>query len=120
MGKGAPGLRLPEASSSIAAEVEVDTVDHFLWRDQMHTVGQAIDDIHASMFWPVLFIAITQGNTARAPATAVGATRKRANGVDELVVRVGFPMRRFASACNDNARTIPPGHPWFALHCCRQ
>src|SRR3989442_15945970 len=101
MGKSSLDLSFPEDGSAIATEVVTDAVDHFLRRDQMHAARQALHDVQAQVFWLVLFIAITERNTARAPATAVSATRKRADGVDELVVGVGFPMRRIPSPGNE-------------------
>src|SRR5437870_9716596 len=110
-----PDLSFPKEGSAIATEVQTDAVDHFLWRDQMHAAGQALHDVQAQVFCLVFFIAITERNNARAPAAAVSATRKRADRVDELVMRVGFPMWRFPSAGNDNART-PAAQSWFRLH----
>src|SRR3989442_12396171 len=115
MGEDAPGLSLPEGCNPIATDAQVDAPNPLLWRDQTHAVGQPFHDVHAGVCWLVFFIAVSQRNDSRSPTAAAGTTGKHADRMNELVVRVCFPMWRFASAGNDNARTIL-AHSWFRLH----
>jgi hypothetical protein len=57
------------------------------------------------MVWLIIFIPIAQRQGTAFPTTAVGAAREHPDGVDELMARVGFPMRRFTTARYHDART---------------
>src|SRR3989442_12987272 len=104
MGEDAPGLSLPEGCNPIATDAQVDAPNPLLWRDQTHAVGQPFHDVHAEVCWLVFFIAVSQRNDSRAPTAAAGTTGKHADRMNELVVRVCFPMWRFASARDDHTR----------------
>src|SRR3989442_2081823 len=106
MGEDAPGLSLPEGCNPIATDAQVDAPNPLLWRDQTHAVGQPFHDVHAEVCWLVFFIAVSQRNDSRAPTAAAGTTGKHADRMNELVVRVCFPMWRVTTAPNHNARTI--------------
>src|SRR5688572_13303010 len=58
------------------------------------------------MFRAILLITVSQWACARFPAAAIVATRKCPNGMDELMVWVCFPLRRFPSARDHYARPI--------------
>ena len=59
------------------------------------------------------------GHDARLPAPAIVAARERAGPVNELMVRIGLPVWRLASAGDDHARSVRR-HPAGDLHGRRQ
>jgi hypothetical protein len=83
--------------------------------DHRHAPGQAGHHVQAKLFRPILFIAVTQWNRPGTPASARGTTGEAAYGVDELVVRVGFPLGRLASTGHDHARARL-GPVWSRRH----
>src|SRR2546427_81435 len=55
------------------------------------------------MLWPVLLITVTERYDARTPAAAVLAASQRTRAMQELVVRVGLPVRRLSSTRDHDA-----------------
>lgn len=86
--------------------VQVDAADDVSGGDHVETVWKLADDIAAEMLRCVLLVAVAEGLHARLPAPAVIAAGERAVGVKELVVGVGFPVRRFAPAGNHDTGAI--------------
>jgi hypothetical protein len=58
------------------------------------------------MVTPVSLVAISQTDGSISPAASVGTTGQGAIGVDELVVGIGFPVRRFTAASNNDAGSV--------------
>ena len=78
--------------------------------DQLHAAGEAQvgaggDGVEAQVV-VVFGVAIADRLAARFPAAAVGTKRKRADRAEELVMRIRFPMSRFAAAGDDDARAM--------------
>ena len=92
-----------------ATRVELDAADHIFRCDHVHALGDA--KIFAHVDRPltdvvrVLWVAVTDQLTPRAPTTPGRAARECANGADELMRRVGFPVRRFTTAGHHHARS---------------
>ena len=63
-----------------------------------------VDDVQAEAL--VALVAVAEGDGAGFPAASIVAAFQRAEGVEELVVRVGFPVGRFASAGDDDAGAV--------------
>src|SRR5437867_8250230 len=112
-------LPLREEGAGATVEVKFYASNDLFRRDHVHTPGQAADDIQAKAFRSIFVITITERNDSRPPAPALSATGKRADRVDELVMRISFPVGRFSSARDHNAGAIL-GCAWFSLDGCRQ
>lgn len=59
-----------------------------------------------------MHLPVSQGHGTGAPASSQGTTRQLANGMKELVIWVGLPVRRFAAACDDDTSPgeVPAGN----------
>ena len=79
--------------------------------------ARGFHDINAKAFVPV--VAVSERNGAGFPATTVVATWKSADGVEKLMVRVGFPMARLAPTSDDNAGAVLRAI-WSDGDCCGQ
>ena len=90
-----------------AREIKFDATDDLFRSDHIHATRERANHVAAEGVGLVLFIPVTERNGPRAPATTAGATRQSANGVDELMRGIGFPLRRFAPAGDDHARSRP-------------
>ncbi len=67
---------------------------------------QVVDRINAEVFWLVFFVAITEWNTPRPPATALSTAGKHAYSVEKLVRGIGFPTGWFTAAGYNDAWTV--------------
>jgi len=81
----------------------------------VHAAGKFVRYVQAEILRPVPSITVTQRLDAIPPAAALGATSQGSIGVNELVVRVGFPVGRFTGTRNyDAGPGLPQRAP--ALH----
>jgi hypothetical protein len=76
-----------------AVKVELDRVANFLRRNEIHAGWKSADRVDAQMFRLVFLVAISERHGTRAPAAAVGAARKSADGVQKLVPGIRLPRR---------------------------
>jgi hypothetical protein len=67
---------------------------------------KSIDDINAQVLRTIPLVPISQSDSPISPTASVGAARQCANSMNELMVRIGFPMGWLAASCNYDARTI--------------
>ena len=72
-----------------------------------------IDNVDTQVLRKILLIAIAKRNRARFPAATLIAAWQRADGMNELMVGVSFPMRRFASSCHDHAWPVLWTFPFY-------
>ena len=85
--------------------VGFDPGNHLLRSNHVHAARQILNDRYAEPVGVVAVITIAQRDSPRPPATAIRATGQLPHFVDELMIRVGFPMRRFTSSSDDDAGT---------------
>ncbi len=89
-----------------APVVQLDPPDDLIGGDHVHAARQRADYVHAERVWPVVHVAIAEWQRPRLPAAAVVAAAQRTHRVDELVMRVGGEVRRFAATGHDDARPV--------------
>ena len=76
--------------------------------------GKRADDVHAAVLGQILLVAVAERHDARFPAAAPFAAAERAGAMNELMMRIGFPVRRLAAAGDDDARAVlRPARPAF-------
>src|SRR5579859_4804261 len=99
-----------------AIKINLNAADYLLRGDHIHALRQVSNGIRAKVLWQILFIAISQGQHPRFPATTRSTTRQSANGMNELVLGVSFPVRWLAAAGNHHTW---PGcrSPFFGWNC---
>lgn len=114
---GARGLDLGrrEILDRSAAEVQFDPANHLVGRDHVHAPGKILHDVYTELFGQIVGVAVSKRNGPGLPASAVVAAAQGADGMDELVVRVGFPMRRLAASGYHHAWPILR-HPGRHFH----
>ena len=95
-----------------AGKVSLDSGDGGGWGDHVHTPWKREGGFAAAGFHGVDAkalvprITVAEWDGAGFPAAAVIAAGEGAEGVEELMVRVGFPMARLASARDDDAGAV--------------
>src|ERR1700689_5341514 len=67
---------------------------------------KSIDYVDTEITPLILLVAIAKRNGAGFPAAAVIAATEGADGMDELMMRVGFPMRRLTTSGDHDAGPI--------------
>jgi hypothetical protein len=65
-----------------------------------------MDHICASMFRAVPRIAVSKGENPVFPTASVRAASEGPVGMNKLVMRIGFPVRRFTATGDDDAGAV--------------
>src|SRR5208282_892833 len=87
-------------------EIKLDPANDLRRCDQAHAMRKPIVNIHAQVAGPVAAVAVPQPHGPVPPAAAIGATTQSPIRMNELVVRIGFPVGRFTPAGQDDTGTI--------------
>ena len=77
-----------------------DTSDDFFGCNHVHTAGEVLHDVDTDVLGFVFVAAVVEGADAGFPAAVLGAAGEGSEGMDKLVIGVGFPMEGFAATCN--------------------
>jgi hypothetical protein len=88
--------------------------DNFLGGNHLHAAGEAgWRDIGAEAI-TIVRTTVSEGDRSALPAPASSAAIESPDRVKVLVGRVGFPVRRFASARHDDTcpRSLPARWQW--------
>jgi len=101
-----PALGWRKILQAAALKIQRNPALDLRGRDQIHAAGQASVGMRAEMIGMIAFIAITHRPDPVLPATAMQAAGQGSVGADELVIRISFPMRRFAASGDDDARPL--------------
>jgi hypothetical protein len=70
--------------------------------DEVHAVGEVGADVDAEVGWGVEGVVVAEGDGTGLPAGAGGAAGEGGDGMEELMAGVTDPVRRFASADDDD------------------
>ena len=113
MGLDPAPLANAKARAGAAFAESFDRTDRVGWRDHRHAARKprgvadfrVPDGINAEI-GIARRVTIAERNGAGFPATALVATRESAEGVEELMMRIGAPLRRLAPSGDDHARAI--------------
>jgi hypothetical protein len=97
------GRKIPQDA---AIKITFNPSNYLGRSDHIHAAGQFANDINAQPLWPVALVPIAQRKRSRSPTTTVSTTRKLANGVNELMLRICLPMDRFAATRDNHAGPV--------------
>src|SRR5258708_32540710 len=89
-----------------APKIHFDPANHFPGCDHVQAAREAVDDIHAQTPGPVTLVAVPQPLRPVLPTSSVGATVQSAVRVNELMIWISFPVRRFTAASAHHARAV--------------
>ena len=96
-------------------EICFDPADDFGWSDHVHALWQMAGHVQTQILRLVPGIAIAERMRSVSPTAAIFAAWQRADRVDELMVRIGLPMKWLSPASDHHARAVW-GKSWFGFN----
>src|SRR6185436_7299820 len=90
-----------------ALEISFDPPDNLVRGNQIHAMRKLAFDIQTELVRLILRTAVAERDCPRFPTAALGATGESADGMNELMARIGFPVDRLPSTCNHDAWPQP-------------
>src|SRR3972149_7304398 len=89
-----------------AREIPFDSSYPLLSGDHIHAAREVPHHVDAQLVGGIFIVAVTQRDDPRLPTSPVVTARQGPDGVNELMVRIGHPMRGLAAPPHHHTRPV--------------